>query len=1007
MEKYRDINIVGINRINPHGMSVPFNDLKAALNAINSESMYYKSLNGIWDFYYANNKYEIPEGHFDIEYNSSSWDSIPVPSSWQMFGYENPNYINTEYPYPLDPPHIPDINPIGVYRTEFSVPKNFEKRNTILHFGGVNSAFTVYINGIEVGYSQCSHMPSEFDISKYIEIGLNLISVEVYKWNVASYLEDQDFFRHSGINREVYIYSKNNNSINDFFIEATLSDDYKNGIINVECNYGSNNTIATYLLYDDNNKIIINQTLPESGIKTITYESPNKWTAETPYLYTSIIKLADEKGNTIDIRSHKTGFKRVEIKDEIFLLNGIAIKIKGVNHHDTHPTLGHAISKQSMFDDVISMKKHNINAVRTAHYPPDKYFLQLCDKYGLYVIDEADIETHGFHYSDPDYDVSDKIIWKPHFIDRVKRMVLRDRNHASIIMWSLGNETRFGDNHIAMKEEIKKHEYNLPIHFEQAHKNKIVDVISVMYTDVSDIIKEAKDKSDKRPYFMCEYGHSMGNAPGNLKEYWEAFYKYPKLMGGCIWEWVDHAVLTQDENNTPYYGYGGDFGHKQNTGNFCMDGLNHPDRTPHTSLLQLKKIQEPVIVIRNDTDSFYIKNTNAFISLDYLNCNIELIKNGLLVDEKIITNLNIKPGNKKKYAIPFSLDNENEYCINLYFSLKNTNLYAKKGFVVCSSQLLFEKIRKTIVPINNINSIIEVDDDNSRYVLFEGDDFLLTYDKLYGEISSWNNKGVSLIEKGFAGNFYRAATDNDKKEQKKEWLKEKLNDLSSRVVSFNYNITNDFASIETSLIYSGKTIKPIYKVKFIYTLYNSGELSIKTHFIPLKDTSYIPRIGYNFKTPMSQCDMLWYGLGPYESYEDKKEYNKLGIYENDIFDMFEKYEYPQENGNKMDVRFASFTTKDENGLMIIADNTINISSYYYDINAIDEASHLKDLKKNESLLINIDYKQTGLGNRSCGEKTLKKYRLYPEEIKMDVLFVPFNKGVTQAQFLYNYYKKIL
>lgn len=1004
MEKHRDIKNLGINRLEPHGMSVPFNDMKSALKGDNAGSTLYKSLNGTWDFYFAENKYEIPENHYAIDFDATDWDTIPVPSCWQMHGYENPNYLNSYYPYPKEPPFVPDINPIGIYRTEFSVPTNFDGRKTILYFGAVNSAFTVFINGEEAGYSQCSHMPSEFDITEYIETGLNLISVEVYKWNAASYLEDQDFFRHSGITRDVYLYSKSSDAFDDIHVEAGLDDDYRNGLLNVSYRTSSKLPV-TYMLFDSDGAVVLNEKLTSSGQSFIIPDVLH-WTAETPALYTSVLYLTDEKGMATDIRSFRTGFKSVSIKGSLFQVNGVNIKIKGVNHHDTHPTLGHAVSRKSMEDDVISMKQHNINAVRTSHYPPDEYFLTLCDLYGLYVIDEADLEAHGFYYEDPLYDVSDNEDYLPHFVDRAKRMVIRDRNHPSIIMWSLGNETRYGKNHLAMIDEIKKHEKSLPIHFERAAKEKEVDVISSMYTNVDELIREAKDKSDARPYFLCEYAHSMGNAPGNLKEYWEAIYKYPKLMGACVWEWVDHAAVTFDENGVEYYAYGGDFNDVPNDGNFCMDGLNFPDRTPHTSLKQLKAVISPVLVSKVDENSFAVTNTNSFLSLDYLDCHMELLENGILVDEHVLQNLSVKPGKSRRYAVPFTIDEDREYCVNFYFTLKNAEIYAGRDFLVSSAQLIYEKIYETITPDTSSCNSLEAED-VGRYLMIAGDDFMLSFDRLTGYLSSWKHKGTSLIEKGFKGNFYRAATDNDKSNQRKLWLEERLNALCSRVDAFSYETNKNSIIVKVTNVYSGKVIKPLYKVEFEYEIYNSGELSIKSHFIPLRECTYIPRIGYNFSIPVNDAVMTWYGLGPDENYVDKKEYVQLGIYENQVDDMFEPYEYPQETGNKMEVRWASFKDESEMGIMIIADDKINISSYYYDINDIDEAMHQKDLTRNDDLLINIDFRQTGIGNNSCGAETLEQYRLYPVETTMKVLYVPFNGRENSETSLYEKYKEIL
>ncbi|MCK5811417.1 MAG: DUF4981 domain-containing protein [Clostridiales bacterium] len=989
MEKYRDISLLGVNRLEPHGMSISFNSVEKALSVKNSQSNYFSSLNGQWDFFFATNKYEIPHEYYKVGFDSSSWSSTPVPSCWQMQGYEPPNYLNSLYPYPLDPPHIPDENPIGIYKSEFTVPMNFSNKRTILYFGGVNSAFTIYINGQEVGYSQCTHMPSEFDITDYIEIGDNLIAVEVYKWNVTSYLEDQDFFRHSGIIRDVYIYARNDIHLLDVYIDASLTDDYTKGLLNIIATTTSTNCKAIYTLYNQNENIVLKKELSINKSTSFTIPNIDNWTAETPSLYTSVITLYNSSNDITDIRSIQTGFKKIEIVNELFKVNGKAIKIKGVNHHDTHLTLGHAISKRSIEDDIISMKQHNINAVRTSHYPPDEYFLTLCDQYGLYVIDEADLEAHGFYYDQPLYDISDKPEWEKHFRDRAKRMVLRDRNHPSIIMWSLGNETRYGKNHLAMIDEIKKYEITLPIHFERAEKDSHIDVVSSMYTDVDILIKEAKDKKVLKPYFLCEYAHSMGNAPGNLKEYWEAIYKYPKLLGGCVWEWVDHAVLASDEDNKSFYAYGGDFNDTPNDGNFCMDGLNYPDRTPHTSLKQLKKILEPANIISYDKLSFTIKNTNTYISLSYLTCHLELIKDGVLISEANLPNLFVKPGKSKKYKLPFTIENDGEYCVNFYFLLKQATTYAGVNFLVCKSQIIFEKILPVTVTTIDTRFPIEIDEDG-RYLFITGNKFMMAFDQLHGTLSSWKYNGTSLISEGFMGNFYRAATDNDKANQKQKWIDERLNELVHRVSNLNVVELDDFLQIKVTHIYSGKSIKPLYQVDFTYNIYPSGELKLTSHYIPLRETTYIPRIGYNFKTPLENATMTWYGLGPDENYIDKKEYALLGIYENYVNSMFEPYEYPQETGNKTEVRWAIFENIHETGLAIIPTKPINISAYYYDINDIDKATHRNELIENEDLLVNIDYAQTGIGNNSCGAEALDKYKLYPIDITMSVLFVPYN-----------------
>ncbi len=989
MEYYNEIKNLGINRLEPHGAAVSWPDVKKAIAMTRKSNEYFKSLSGTWDFFYAKSKYEIPTGCHGIEFDVSSWDTTPVPSCWQSHGYGTPHYTNSVYPIPLDPPFIPDANPTGIYRTEFSVPGAFDGRRTILHFAGVNSAFTVYVNGIECGYSQCSHMPSEFDITDCTEPGLNLISVEVYQYNCASYLEDQDFFRHSGIFREVYIYSIPEVHIKDFYVDASLGDDYITGIINVECMISSETDELVYQLYDPAGNIVIDEKIIP-GIKcTYQVESPEQWSAEIPALYSSVLIL-----NGKDIRSCRTGFKRVDIEVGVFKVNGKPIKIKGVNRHDTHYLLGHAMSRTSMYDDAVLMKQNNINAVRTSHYPTDPYFMDLCDEIGLYVIDEADLEAHGFYYDDPDYDVSDKDEWKPHFTDRAKRMVLRDRNHPCVIMWSLGNETRYGQNHLAMIEELRKFSKNLPIHYERAVKDSGPDVVSVMYPEISRVIGEGESKDDKRPYFLCEYGHAMGNASGNLKEYWDAFYKYPRLMGGCIWEWIDHTQIAVDENGQIFYGYGGDFGDVPNDGNFCMDGLNYPDRTPHTSLIELKKVMEPAIVRQSGENTFTILNTNVFQSLDYLQCRTELLKNGYLTEEYPLDISSIGPGEEKEFKSPYIIESGSEYC------MKESNLYASRGFEVCKSQLVYE--RPTTFGKLSPEGSISIDE-TGKDLIVSGDDFYIKFDRLSTCMTDWFHKGTSMLDSGPTPNFFRASTDNDKTRMKKLWKDMGLDRMYGRTVDFSSRVEDKKALICVCALYSCSGQKPLFKVDTEYTVYPDGTVDMKTGFTPLRKADYIPRIGTALKLPLDFNRMNWYGRGPHESYSDRKESALLGVYESFVEDQFEPYEYPQETGNKLDTRWLSFTNQHDFGFMVIAEKPISASALLYTAIELDEKKHQKDLIPDGSICLNLDAAQTGVGNHSCGPETLEKYRLYPRFEETHIRFIPFNRMETSEDELYNHH----
>lgn len=1001
MNYYKDLTVLGINRSKPHGASIPYKNVDDALLNDRSFSPFFKSLNGVWDFYFAQCCYDIPNGHFKVDFDASNWDTTPVPSNWQTQGFGIPNYTNSIYPIPVEPPYVPDINEIGIYRTEFTIPSDFSHRRTILHFEGVNSAFKLYINGEECGYSQCSHMPSEFDITEYLEDDLNLLSVEVYQFNCTSYLEDQDYFRFSGIFREVFIYSVPKNPITDFYVESSLTDNMMDGLLNVECTYDGPGSEIIYYLYDETGNLIAEKVLGSDCKTILEIDNPKKWTAEEPILYTSILVLFNHLGEAIDIRSLHTGFRRIDIDSGIFKVNGTPIKIKGVNRHDSHFLLGHAVTRQLMIDDVVLMKQNNINAVRTSHYPPDSFFLDLCDEYGLYVIDEADLEAHGFYYEDPEYDVSDKAEWRAHFVDRAYRMVMRDRSHPSIIMWSLGNETRYGANHLAMIAEIKKHSSSIPIHYEQAGENPGPDVVSVMYPRVDDVIAQGEKTNDNRPYFLCEYGHAMGNASGNLIEYWEAFYRYPRLMGGCIWEWIDHTLLTMDDDGTMFYGYGGDFGDIPNANNFCMDGLNFPDRTPHTSLIELKKAMEPAKIINVDyaNMTFDIYNTNNFSSLDYLNCNLELLKNGYMLEEATLELGDIPAGTAGTFNIPFDIETGSEYCVNFYFTLKHSSIYAVRGFEVCKSQIIFEhEVSFSIInPISIVEPESEVD---GRYLRISGADFQITFDRLTSEITDWFHRGISLIDSGFVPDFFRASTDNDKAKMRKIWLQMGLDRTIGRTELFEVFENGNSITIETIRVMSAKGQKPIFRVKTQYVISSDGIIDIETEFEPMRETEYIPRIGLSLKIPLSMQSLKWYGRGPHESYIDKYQSALLGVYEGDTSEQLELYEYPQESGNKLDSRWLSFSDISGNSLMIISEIPMSASALLYSAKTLDDAVHQKDLIPDGSVCVHLDVSQNGIGNESCGPKPLEKYRLYPVKAALKLRLIPFHSSESSEEKLY-------
>jgi len=635
------------NRLPERAYFFPYDNVDAAMTGERAMSSWFKLLNGNWKFNFSPSPAEAPADFYAEGYDTSNWDDIHVPWSWQCHGYDYPHYTNVIYPFPTDPPRVPSENPTGSYRRNFSISENWNGKRIILHFEGVDSAFYVWVNGKEVGFSKGSRIPAEFDITDYVRTGENSLAVRVFRWSDGSYVEDQDMWWLSGIMRDVYLVAFPAAHIYDYFVRTELDDTYTDAVLKVDAKVsnasGNQKPYSVDMeLFDDQGRRIVDgataQAAPAAGETenvqlSAPVEKPRKWSAEDPYLYTLALTLKDSSGAVIQANSSKIGFRRIEIKQRNFLVNGVAIKLKGANRHDHHPDTGKAVSLDAMKQDVLMMKRHNLNAVRTSHYPNDARFYDLCDYYGLYVIDECDLECHGFGSVGDISRISNDPEWEEAYVDRMRRMVQRDKNHPSIIMWSLGNEAGFGCNHEAMARYARSVDPTRLIHYEGDRETKVADVYSVMYPTIEALEKEGKKKDpgdpahkDGKPYMCCEYAHAMGNGPGNLKEYWETFYKYPRLQGGCVWDWIDQGLRKRTADGKSYFAYGGDFGDYPNDRQFVINGLIFPDRTPSPGLIEYKKVLEPVYTHAVDLNAGKIRVTNKydFISLDRFNMNWQI-----------------------------------------------------------------------------------------------------------------------------------------------------------------------------------------------------------------------------------------------------------------------------------------------------------------------------------------------------------------------------------------------
>jgi beta-galactosidase/beta-glucuronidase len=713
----------------------------------------------------------------------------------------------------------------------------------------------------------------------------------------------------------------------------------------------------------------------------------------------------DDAGKLGSVKRQAVGFRRVKVIDSVFTLNGKPVKLKGVNRHETHPDLGHAVSLESMIQDIRLMKQHNINAVRTSHYANDPKWLDLCDLYGLYVIGETDLESHGMAYTGNICALADDPDWEAAHMDRAVRMVERDKNHPCIVMWSLGNEAGYGQNFKKMAQWIHQADPTRPVHYEGGFDAEDLDVVSVMYPKVDFLIEQGQKIDDGRPFFMCEYAHAMGNGPGNLREYWDTIYRYPRLMGGCIWEWVDHAVRLKTTDGIEWFAYGGDFGDEPNDGNFCVDGLNFPDRVPHTGLIEYKKIIEPVKVEAIDLihGKIGIYNGCDFISLEHLVGAWQVLRDDEILAQGELDQLSIPAGEWREVILPYpipGLSVGTTIWLNVSFRLKNDQPWAMKGHEVAWAQFEIPVLALPATPLAiALMPGLQVDQ-NEQTINVVGDDFQLAFDMNRGLLVSWQANGVNLIESGPVFNVWRAPTDNDM-HVSGTWRDAGLDRLVGRVIQAGFTESCDQqARFDFETIYAPVSLPPAFHVRQAYTIYGSGDLTLEMNVEPLRDLPDLPRIGLQLGLPGSFERLAWYGRGPHENYIDRKESARFGVYRGSVEEQYVPYIFPQENGNKSDVRWAAFSTLRGAGLAAIGMSTFNFSAHYYTTQDFDRARHTCELTRRPFITLNLDAAHGGLGSNSCGPRPLDKYLLQPGKLQLKIRLRPFHWDNASPMWIY-------
>ena len=1009
--------ILGQNKEPAHCTHTPYPDIQTALGNDPSLSPFVISLNGTWKFNYAEKPVDRPADFYRDDYDTSRWHDIAVPGNWELQGFGVPIYTDEDYPFPCNPPRIPhDDNPVGSYKRSFTIPDTWEGRQVYIHFGSVKSAMCIWVNGKKVGYSQGSKTPAEFNITKFLRQGENSLAVEVYRYSDGAYLEDQDYWKISGIERDVFLFSTPPVHIRDFFAVPDLDAAYKDAALKVAVHVQNhlaqkieNFQLQTDLLDAENQSVLDSAvtndlTINEEGENAIVFDleikNPKKWTAETPHLYTLLLVLVDDTNHTSEVVTCKVGFRKIEIKSGKLLINGVPVYIKGVNRHEHDPVTGRYVREDSMIKDIQIMKMFNINAVRTSHYPNTPLWYELCDKYGLYVVDEANIESHGVKSNTPDNPLTDRPEWRQAILDRTIRMVERDKNHPCVIIWSLGNENGFGQNLATTYGWIKKRDPSRPVQSEDVGLQPYTDIFCPMYDRIHEIKAYAEGK-DPRPLILCEYAHAMGNSVGNLQDYWEVIYAHEKLQGGFIWDWVDQGLAAKTQNGAPYWAFGGDFGPPgtPSDDNFCINGLVFPDRKIHPHIWEVKKVYQYIKAepVEPEKGRFRIHNLFDFTNLNHFTLEWELEGDGRVFAEGKIPGMDVAPHENKELRIPVPRIQPKpgvEYFLKLRWSTTQETDLLPEGHEVAWDQFQLpafaepEKINPDKLPP------ISLDQTQNRAVI-KGKTFTLTFDKEKGTISSIFFNENELIQKGPLPNFWRAPNDNDfgngMPERCKIWLDA---GTKRRIEGVSVKKTGT-AQVEIDMVSLLEAGDSRYTSRFI--VLGSGDVFIENRFTPgSQDLPELPRFGMQMVLPKELDNMEWYGRGPHESYWDRKTGAAVGLYRGKVFDQHHPYIRPQESGNKTDVRWVALTDDQGTGLLAVGMPLLSVSANHYLLEDFEngpekEQRHATDLPKRDLVTWNLDYKQMGVGgDNSWGARPHDKYTLFPKEYTYRFRLRPFS-----------------
>ena len=1006
---YENLSVLHENTMPARAYYIPASKRMDNLVEHREESDRMQLLNGTWKFQYFNSIYDIQDSFFEKNYDTENFDEIQVPSVWQMAGYDTHQYTNIRYPFPFDPPYVPQDIPCGAYVHNFEYSRDEKASKAFLNFEGVDSCFYVWINGSYIGYSQVSHMTSEFDVTDVLQDGTNTVAVLVMKWCDGSYLEDQDKFRMSGIFRDVYILKRPKQAISDYHIKTRIEDMLAKVEIEMKFYFPLNVKIS---IEDRNGAVVALGSIAEEGTAVLEIASPELWNTENPYLYKLILETENEV-----IVDH-IALRKIEIKDQVIYLNGQKIKFRGVNRHDSDPVTGFTISLEQITTDLTLMKQHNFNAIRSSHYPNAPFFYEMCDKYGFMVIDEADIEAHGpfmiYRKEDTDYNrfkrwnekIADDPVWEEAIVDRVKLMVERDKNRFCIVMWSMGNESAYGCNFEKALEWTKNFDPDRITQYESARYRNYdetydysnLDVYSRMYPALSEI-QEYLDKDGSKPFLLVEYCHSMGNGPGDFEDYFQMIQDNDKMCGGFVWEWCDHAIAHGTaENGKTIYAYGGDHGEEIHDGNFCMDGLVYPDRTVHTGLLEYKNVYRPARVISYDKESgeLVLHNYMDFDDLkDYVKISYELTQDGLVISKGILPEFSVAPHGEGKTNLKINVPENGKCYLKLIYHLKKELPLLDEDHILGFDEIEVSKedtkckLAEKWIPKTVVDSELQVNE-NDTQIHIKGREFAYTIDKRTALFTEMKFAGREYLNHPMELNIWRAPTDNDMY-IKSEWKKAHYDKAYTRAYTTEVVQGKHGVKITSHASVVAETVQKILDVTITWKIEAAGK--IDADIAVTKDDEFpdLPRFGVRMFLDKKLSAVRYFGMGPQESYCDKHQAASHGLYRADVGDLHEDYIRPQENGSHYDCEYVELNNS-RYGIVASAEKAFSFNASYYTQEELEKKTHNYELIESDSVVFCVDYALNGIGSNSCGPVVLDQYRFDDVLFRFQFTLIPYVKG---------------